>query len=230
MKTIGLLGGVSWHSTLEYYRLLNEITHEKLGGQYSAKILIYSFNFQEIRALHSHSEKELCKRLIHEAQKLEDAGADCLLIGANTLHMFYNDIKEKLQIPVIHIAEATGKEINRQGLKKVGLLATKHTMERAFYVEKLKLLDIETVLPSENERESISNIIYNELVKGKILKKSKDFYLEVSSQLVNKFNIEGLILGCTEIPLLINQKDLNIPVFNTTEIHANEAVRFSLEE
>jgi len=229
MKTIGLIGGVSWHSTLEYYRLINEITHKKLGGNHSAKMLIYSFNFHEIRSLHEHSEKELSKRLILEAQKLEDSGADCLIIGANTLHMFYDDIQTKLTIPVIHIATATGKAIKNKNISKVGLLATKHTMEKSFYADKLKELGIETVVPEKKEREIVSTIIYEELVKGKILKESKSKYLNISSKLVEKHNIKGLILGCTEIPLLINQNDLEIHVFNTTEIHANEVVDFALE-
>ena len=227
MKTIGLLGGVSWHSTLEYYRLINEFTHQKLSGNYSAKMLIYSFNFHEIRALHSHSEKELCKRLIQEAQKLEDAGADCLLIGANTLHMFYDDIHEKLQIPVIHIATATGKAMKKEKITKVGLLGTKYTMENGFYCDKLKELGIATFVPEKNEREIISNIIYNELVKGEILDKSKKQYLSISKKLIEQYQIEGLILGCTEIPLLIKPTDLSIPIFDTTEIHAQAAVSFA---
>jgi aspartate racemase len=228
MKTIGLLGGVSWHSTLEYYRLINEITHERLGGNNSARMLIYSFNFQEVRELHAHSEKELSKRLVLEAQKLEDAGADCLLIGANTLHMFYNDIQEKLHIPVIHIGIATGKAIKDKKISKVGLLGTKHTMERDFYTEKLKEMGIETFVPDEPDRKIISDIIYKELVKGEIPDKSKKQYLEIIDKLIKQHQIEGLILGCTEIPLLIKPNDLPIPAFNTTEIHANETVNFAL--
>ena len=173
MKTIGLLGGVSWHSTIEYYRLINEITHKKLGGNHSAKMLIYSFNFHEIRELHAKSELDLCKRLILEAQNLERAGADCLMIGANTLHMFYNDIQAVLNIPVIHIAEAVGKVIKSEKMSRVALLGTKHTMGMGFYAEILLRFGIETIVPDKSDRILISNIIYDELVKGIILKESK---------------------------------------------------------
>jgi aspartate racemase len=227
MKTIGLLGGVSWHSTLEYYRLINEFTNKKLGGIHAAKMLVYSFNFHEIRTIQAHSEKELSKRLILEAEKLEDSGADCLLIGANTMHMFYDDIQEKLKIPVIHIAVETGKIIKAQSIKKVGLLATKYTMELDFYANKLKQQGIEVVVPDEADRKIVSDIIYNELVKGEILEKSKKQYVQITEKLIKQHEIEGLILGCTEIPLLIQQNDLSIPVFNTTEIHAKAAVEFA---
>jgi aspartate racemase len=227
MKTIGLLGGVSWHSTLEYYRLINEFTNKKLGGIHAAKMLVYSFNFHEIRTIQAHSEKELSKRLILEAEKLEDSGADCLLIGANTMHMFYDDIQEKLKIPVIHIAVETGKIIKAQSIKKVGLLATKYTMELDFYANKLKQQGIEVVVPDEADRKIVSDIIYNELVKGEILEKSKKQYVQITVKLIKQHEIEGLILGCTEIPLLIQQNDLSIPVFNTTEIHAKAAVEFA---
>ena len=143
MKTIGLLGGVSWHSTLEYYRLINEMVHQKLGGNNSAKMLIYSFNFHDIRSLHAESEEKLCNRLILEAQNLERGGADCLIIGANTMHMFYDNIQNRLQIPVLHIADATAKQIKAQDIEKAGLLATKYTMEGKFYKERLNQFGIE---------------------------------------------------------------------------------------
>jgi len=228
MKTIGLLGGVSWHSTLEYYQLINELVNRQLGGTHSAKMLIYSFNYHEIRALHDESEEKLSKRLILEAQTLEKAGADCLLIGANTLHMYYDDIQANLQIPVLHIAEATAREIKTRGTEKVGLLATIYTMEKTFYADKLAEQGIETIVPDKNERQIISDIIYTELVKGLIRPESKIQYLQIIDRLIKVYNIEGLILGCTEIPLLIKPEDVAIPVFNTTLIHATEAVRFAL--
>ncbi|MDF1548189.1 MAG: amino acid racemase [Bacteroidales bacterium] len=228
MKTIGLLGGVSWHSTLEYYRLINEIAYIKLGGNNSAKMLIYSFNFHEIRALHEESEEKLCKRLIFEAQNLERAGADCLIIGANTLHIFYQDIQANLEIPVIHIAQATAKAIKAMQMTKVGLLATKITMERKFYADILNDFGISTIVPLENDRKIISDIIYNLLVKGIILKESKEEYLQIINKLINENNIKGLVLGCTEVPLLIKPHDVPIATFNTTEIHAAEAVCFAL--
>jgi aspartate racemase len=176
MKTIGLLGGVSWHSTLEYYRLINDLINQKLGGFHSAKMQIYSFNFQEIRDLHNSSETKLCNRLVEEAQKLEKSGADCLLIGANTLHLFFDAIQSKLNIPVIHIADAIAKKIKAKGLRKVALLGTLTTMEKSFYSERLKLKNIQTIIPDVKDRKIIDSIIFNELVKGILSVDSKEIY------------------------------------------------------
>lgn len=230
MKTIGLLGGISWHSTLEYYRLINEYTNKRLGGYHSAKMLIYSFNFAEIRELHTNSEVELCKRLITEAQNLEKSGAECLLIGANTLHIFFSEIQAQLNIPVIHIADAVGNSIVEKEIKKVGLLGTATTMEKSFYSERIKLNDIITIIPNEAERKVIDDIIFKELVHGMVTVESKNKFLEIIDFLINEEGIEGIVLGCTEIPLLINEKDVPIPVFNSTEIHAKKAVEFAIEE
>jgi aspartate racemase len=228
MKTIGLLGGVSWHSTLEYYRYINQFTNNKLGGYHSAKLLIYSFNFAEIRELHATSEALLCKRLVIEARNIENGGADCILIGANTLHMFYDDIQKELKIPIIHVADAIAESIKKRGIKKVGLLGTLATMEKAFYFERLKRKDIQVVVPEKHERKIINDIIYNELVYGKISGESKTSYLNIIFSLIAKENIRGIILGCTEIPLLISTDDVSIPLFNSTEIHAEKVVEYAL--
>ena len=230
MKTIGLLGGISWHSTVEYYRLINEITNKKQGGNHAASMLIYSFNYQEIKELHNTSEILLYNRLIKEARKLEKAGADCILIGANTLHLFFDEIQTNIHIPILHIADAVGTAIRNKGLQKVLLLGTAITMEKSFYANRLKNYRIKTVVPLPEDRKIISDIIYNELVKGLITKESKEKYFSIIKKAVIKESVEGVILGCTEIPLLISPEELEIPVFNSTEIHANQAVSFALEE
>jgi aspartate racemase len=228
MKTIGLLGGISWHSTLEYYRLINEITNKRLGMAHAASMLIYSFNYQELKDLHNSSEILLYNRLISEARKLEKAGADCILIGANTLHMFYKEIQTNIHIPLLHIADAVGKSIRDKGLQKVLLLGTVATMEKDFYIDSLKRHEIETLVPLPEERKIISDIIYNELVKGIFTEESKEKYLRIIKNSIRENKVEGVILGCTEIPLLISQADMDIQVFNSTEIHANQAVSFAL--
>lgn len=230
MKTIGLLGGISWHSTLEYYRLINEITNKRLGMAHAASMLIYSFNYQELKDLHNTSEILLYNRLISEARKLEKAGADCILIGANTLHVFSHEIQTNIHIPLLHIADAVGQSIRDKGCQKVLLLGTIITMERDFYINSLKKYEIETVVPLVEERKIINDIIYNELVKGIFTKGSKENYLTIIKNAVKKNAVEGVVLGCTEIPLLISQADLDIQVFNSTEIHANQAVSFALGE
>jgi aspartate racemase len=230
MKTIGLLGGISWHSTLEYYRLINQITNNKLGGYHAARMLIYSFNFSEIRGLENTSENLLCNRLIKEARNLEKAGAACLLIGANTLHRFFEEIQMNINIPALHIADAVSKSISENGFTKVALLGTASTMEKGFYKERLKSNKVEAVVPKETDRKIVSDIIYNELVHGIISITSKEKFLNIIKELSIKESIEGVIFGCTEIPLLINEKDIEIPCFNSTEIHAYEAVGFALNE
>jgi aspartate racemase len=230
MKTIGLLGGVSWHSTLEYYRLINSFTNMKIGGAHAASILLYSFNYQEIKELQDKSEILLYNRLIKEARKLEKAGADCLLICANTLHMFYDQIQGNIHIPILHIADGVGQAIQKSGHGRVLLLGTAKTMEKPFYSERLEQYNIETVVPMSHERKTISDIIYDELVKGVVTKKSKEDYLTIINHAILSCSVEGVILGCTEIPLLISQADLDIKVFNSTEIHANQAVSFAMGE
>ncbi|RLD80829.1 MAG: aspartate racemase [Bacteroidetes bacterium] len=228
MKTIGLLGGMTWHSTLEYYRLFNEFTNKKLGGEYAAKVLIYSFNFRDLRSWQLENTELLTEQLALQAKKLETAGADIILIGANTMHEYYQKVQNALSIPVLHIGDAVGMAIKQYKLKKIALLGTKYTMQGDFYKNKLAEYDIETIIPSNEEQKITNDIIYNELVKGQIVEDSKQAYLKIINRMKKTHDIEGVILGCTEIPLLIKPEDTVLKTFNTTEIHALSAVNFAL--
>lgn len=231
LKTIGLIGGMSWESSLEYYRIINETTKLKLGGLHSAKCLMYSVDFEEIEVLqHENKWDELTNIMVNSAEKLKNGGADFIIICTNTMHKMASDIENKVGIKVLHIAEATAKEIIKKEMKKVGLIGTKFTMEQDFYKKVFKdKFNIDTVIPDENERKIIHDIIYNELCKGIINEVSKEKYIKIINDLALK-GAEGVVLGCTEIPLLINQEDVNIPVFDTTKIHAISAVEFALDK
>ncbi len=230
MKTIGLVGGMSWESSAEYYRILNEETQKLKGGNHSCPCILYSVDFQPVEVLqHQERWKELEDLLTTAGQSLVDAGAELLLLCTNTMHYVSGGL-ESLSAPFIHIADATGKAMRKEGLRKAGLLGTRFTMEKDFY--KSRLLEkwgIETIIPRENERNEIHRIIYEELVKGVIRKDSREYYLNVIGQL-SKAGAEGIILGCTEIPLLIRQEDTDIPVFDTTYIHAMAALAMAMEQ
>jgi len=231
LKTIGLIGGMSWESSLEYYRIINETTKFKLGGLHSAQCLMYSVDFEEIEVLqHENKWNELTDIMVDAAEKLKYGGADFIIICTNTMHKMADDIEDKVGIKVLHIAEATGEKIIQKGMKKVGLLGTKFTMEQDFYKKVLKdKFNIDVVIPNENERAIVHDVIYNELCKGIINEGSKDKYMNIINNLASN-GAEGIVLGCTEIPLLIKQKDVNIPVFDTTTIHAISAVEFALDK
>lgn len=231
MKTIGLIGGMSWESTLEYYRIINETTKLKLGGLHSSKCIMYSVDFQEIEELqHQNKWDELTDIMVNAAQKLKDGGADFIIICTNTMHKMASDIENNIGIKLLHIAEATGNQIIKREMKKVGLLGTKFTMEGNFYKDVLKdKFDIDVVIPDEDEREVIHEIIYEELCRGEIDDSSREKYIRIIESLTLK-GAEGIVLGCTEIPLLIKQKDVSIPIFDTTTIHAISAVEFALEQ
>ena len=225
MKTIGLIGGMSWESSLEYYRILNEKVKEKLGSLHSAKCILFSVDFNEIAEL-QHKDKwdELTKIMIDAAQSVEKAGADMVLICTNTMHKMAEDVQKSINIPLLHIVDATAEAIKKQNLKKVALLGTKFTMKQDFYKGRLKEKhNIDVVIPEENEMELVHKIIYNELCFGDIKTSSKKEYVKIIENLI-KQGAEGVILGCTEIPLLIKQNDVSIPVFDTTTIHAESAV------
>ncbi|MCK4995959.1 MAG: aspartate/glutamate racemase family protein, partial [Thermoplasmatales archaeon] len=208
MKTIGLIGGTTWHSTIEYYRIINETVKEKLGKSHSARLLLYSIDFEETVVKNHRNWNFISKSYIDIANKLENAGADCLIICANTMHKIADDIQKNANIPIIHIADATGEKIKEKGLSKVGLLGTSYTMEEDFYKERLKeKFNIETIIPEKNERDLINKIILKELTQGKIMQSSKQRYLEIIENLIDK-KAEGIILGCTEIPLLIKKDDV----------------------
>ncbi|UCG70811.1 MAG: aspartate/glutamate racemase family protein [Thermoplasmata archaeon] len=230
MKTMGLIGGMSWESTLQYYRILNETVKEKLGKDHSAKCVIYSVDFAKIQKL-QHEEKwdELADLMIEAAHRLERADADFLIICANTMHKLAEEIQENIKIPLLHITDAVAESIQKKGLKKVGLLGTKFTMEEDFYIRRLReKFAIDVIIPNEAERGMIHDVIYNELCQGTINDPSKEKFREIIKNL-HKNGAEGVVLGCTEIPLLIKEKDADIPLFDTTTIHAKAAVEFALK-
>ncbi len=232
MKTIGLIGGMSWESTQEYYRFLNEGVKEKLGGLSSAKILLYSFNFQEIEELQHRGQWDaLTHEMVEAARKLQQGGADIIAICTNTMHKMAPEIEEAIDIPLLHIADAAGREIERMCIKRVALLGTNFTMTGDFYSGRLmEKFGIEVVVPEEEERKVVHNIIYDELCRGIIREESREAYIQIIEGLKDR-GAEGVILGCTEIPLLIGDGDVSIPVFDTTKIHSaalvGEAIKYS---
>jgi aspartate racemase len=228
MKTIGLIGGLTWYSTAEYYRFLNELMNAKLGGVHSAKIILHSVDFAEIKVLTEQQNWKAIAEIICKAAKgLEMAGAGCLMIGANTMHKIADEVQAAINIPVIHIATATAAAIKKQSLKKVALLGTKYTMQLPFYADKLALEGIETIIPNEKDIEFINNAIYNEFSKGIFLPAAKKEYLRIIDTLTQQ-GAQGIIFGCTEIPILIKSEDCTVSVFNTGLIHAAAAVDFAL--
>jgi aspartate racemase len=230
MKTIGLIGGMSWESSIEYYRIINEATRDKLGGLHSAKSIMYSVEFAEIEALqHAGRWDEASHILIAAAQSLEKAGADVVLICTNTMHKLYDDLQRKIGIPMLHIADATAEVIKEKGIAKVGLLGTRFTMEEDFYKGRLiEKYDLEVIVPPAEEMQEVHRIIYDELCAGVIEPSSKLIYAGIIDRLVAA-GAQGIILGCTEIGLLVKQEDSAIPLFDTTEIHAKAAVQYALE-
>jgi aspartate racemase len=230
MKMIGLVGGLSWESSKEYYRIINETVNERLRGLHSAKCMMYSLDFGEIREIQqTKGWDEVTKILIDAAQRLEAAGADIVLICANTMHKFVPEIQREIHVPVLHIADATAEKVRGKGLRKVGLLGTKMTMEEDFYKGRIGgRFGIDVLVPDKDERDFIERVIFDELCVGKMNASSKKRFKEIIGKLVDN-GAEGIILGCTEIPLLIKQEDVNVPVFDTTEIHAKAAVEFALK-
>ena len=229
MKTIGLIGGMSWESSLEYYRIVNETVKEKLGGLHSCKCLMYSVDFGVIEALqHQNKWDELTKLMIEAAQNLKHGGADFIVICTNTMHKMAPEIEHATGLNVLHIADVTGAAISKDQIQKVGLLGTRFTMEGDFYKKRLKdNYDIEVIIPEDADRQIIHDIIYNELCLGVIKDDSRQKYIDIINKLCAN-GAEGIILGCTEIPLLIKQSDVLIPVYDTTKIHAESAVDFAL--
>jgi aspartate racemase len=229
MKTIGLLGGMTWHSTLEYYRLLNEGTHARLGGSHSARCLLYSVDFEEFEERQNAGDWEgLSALMVRNAQRLEQAGADFLVICANTMHQAAPAIEAAVSIPLLHIADATAAEIRRQGLRTVGLLGTRYTMELEFYRSRVeKMHSLRVLVPGIEGREMVHRIIFQELGHGIISDSSRKAYISIMGDLQAR-GAEGVILGCTEIPLLVQPADFPLPLFDTTAIHAAAAVEWAL--
>lgn len=229
MKTIGLIGGMSWESSIEYYRIVNEEVRARLGGLHSARCVLFSVDFAEIEPLQQEGNwDEAAEKLIVAAQSVAAAGADFVVLCTNTMHKVADRIEAVLEIPLLHIADATARKIQDQGLRKVGLLGTRFTMEEDFYkgrfVEEHR---IEVLTPDDKQREIIHRVIYEELCLGRAKPSSRERYLEVIDSLVSR-GAEGIILGCTEIGLLIEEGDAAVPLFDTTRIHAVAAVELAL--
>jgi aspartate racemase len=231
MKIIGLIGGMSWESSLEYYRIINERIREKLGGLHSAKSLLYSVDFEEVEKLQRLGKwGEATKIMIDAARRIELGGADFLVICTNTMHRMAEEMQQSIKIPILHIADATAEKIKAAGYKKIGLLGTKFTMEENFYKGRLiEKYDMEVLIPDEVERQYVHDVIYKELCLGIVQQNSKNRFKEIIENLSKK-GVQAVILGCTEIPLLIKQEDVSIPLFDTTRIHAESAVDFALAD
>ena len=230
MKTIGLIGGMSWKSSLEYYRIINKQVKDKLGGFHSAESLMFSVDFDEIEKLQYQGNwRESAKIMIDAAKRLERGGADFVVLCTNTMHKTADEIQDNIKIPLLHIIDATAEKIKDKGLKKVGLLGTKFTMEEDFYKGRLiKKYGLDVLTPNEKDMEIVNDVIYHELCFGKINQSSKSQFIKIINKLVDN-GAEAVILGCTEIPLLIQQKDVKVPLFNTTRIHAEAAVEYALK-
>ena len=230
MKTIGLIGGTGWVSTLEYYRLINEETNKRLGGHNAARCIIYSFNYADINECNLREDHDgVYKLVLDAALKLKNASADCIVLCANTLHQYVDRLIEEVNLPIVHIADATAVEIKKLGLSTIGLLGTKFTMELDFYTSRLSDANIKSLVPERPERLFIHNTIMDELLKEIYKPESKKRFLEIINDLEQK-GAQGIVLGCTEIPLLIKQKDTHLPVFDTLKIHAKAVVDFAINE
>jgi aspartate racemase len=230
MKTIGLIGGLSWESSILYYRLINEAVKARLGGLHSAKSLMFSFDFEEVERLqHQGRWDDATGLMIEAARTCERGGADFLLICSNTMHKMAAEVQENITIPLLHIADATAEQITAQGFKKVGLLATGFTMEQDFYKGRLTAkYGLEVLVPEAEERQIIHKIIYEELCQGIIKEDSREYY-QIAIQNLVEAGAEAIILGCTEITLLVGPQDSAVPVFDTTAIHALAAVEYALK-
>jgi len=231
MKTIGLLGGMSWESSIEYYRIINETVKARLGGLHSAQSLMYSVDFAEIEAMqHAGDWEQLTRVMFDAAKKLESGGAGLLVICTNTMHRMADEVQAAVHIPLLHIADAAAEAIKDHNLDTVGLLGTRFTMEGAFYRLRLEQKHgLNVLIPPEEERQTVHRIIYDELVKGELRDDSRKAYIRIINNL-QKRGAQGVILGCTEIPLLVGQEDVSIPLFDTAAIHARAAVDWALSE
>ncbi|MGD8306084.1 MAG: aspartate/glutamate racemase family protein [Ignavibacteria bacterium] len=228
MKTIGLIGGTGWVSTAEYYRLINQGINKKLGGLNSAQCIIYSFNYTIIDKFNKLDDHDsIYKLVLNAARKLESVSVDRLVLCANTLHQYVDKLEKEICIPIIHIGDATADAVKKKGLSRIGLLGTRFTMEMDFYIKRLANEGIESLVPEKQDRTFIHDSIMNELLKENFKKETKDRFLSIIDELINS-GAGGIVLGCTEIPLLIKQEDVSIPVLNTLEIHASAIVDFAL--
>ncbi len=231
MRRAGIIGGMSWESTLEYYKIMNQEVKRKLGKLHSADMLIYSFDFEDIEVMqHQNDWEGLVKAMVNSAKDLVAAGAEFIVIATNTMHKLAPQIVKEVNVPLLHIADATAAEIKKRNFFKVALLGTRFTMEGKFYREKLeKEHNIEVIVPDIKDRKYIHSIIYNELCLGEIKEESRKKFEKIISKMKEK-GAEGVILGCTEIPLLIKEDSSPLPIFDTSTIHAKAAVKFALKE
>jgi len=231
MKTIGLVGGMSWESTQEYYRIINETVKEKLGGFHSGQIVLYSVDFAAIEDLQQTGGWDRMAEILVEAfRRIEAAGADFGLLCTNTMHKVFDEIRKNVRIPLVHIADVTGRAITARGLRCVGLLGTRFTMEQDFYKGKLTSdYGIDVLIPDEEERRAVHAIVYNELCLGQVKDASRETFKKIIARLEDR-GAQGIVLGCTEIPLLVKQKDHRLPLFDTTDLHARAAVDLALRD
>lgn len=231
MKVIGLIGGMSWNSTLEYYRIVNESFARRLGGLHSARLVLYNLDFDEIqRAQHEGRWDDITRVLVDAGNAVKRAGADFLVICTNTMHKGADDVEEKVGLPLLHIVDVTGDAIRERGLHRIGLLGTRFVMKEPFYQERLRdRFAIEVLVPGEDDIDTIHQIIYSELCEGKIKASSRRVCADIISRLVNE-DAEGIVLGCTELSLLIQPSDIHAPIFDTTRLHAEAAVNLALAE
>lgn len=228
MKRLGLLGGMSWESSILYERLINEYVRDRLGGTASADLLIRSFNFAEIEALQEAGDWEQAGRVLARAARhLQDGGAEAIVVCTNTMHVVAPQIETAIDIPLLHIADATFAAIQVQGLTKVALLGTRYTMEQPFYAGRLREQGLDVLIPDPADREVVHEVIYEELVRGIVTDDSRDVYLQIIERLVDR-GAQGVIAGCTEIELLVGPEDLRVPLFPTAHLHAEAAARFAL--
>ncbi|RFZ95780.1 aspartate/glutamate racemase family protein [Mucilaginibacter conchicola] len=228
MKTLGLIGGTSWVSTIDYYRFINQGVNDKLGGVNAAQLLLHSFNYADIAKNHAANDWAKTTQMVVDAGiGLKSSGAEAILLCANTLHLIAEEVEAKIGLPIIHVATATAQVIKKEGLKKVALLGTKFTMENTFFTDKLTEAGIESIIPNDTERAFIHQTLMDELGKGILLPETKAEYLKIINRFVQE-GAEGVILGCTEIPLLIKPGDTDVILFDTTQIHSAAAVEFAL--
>jgi aspartate racemase len=228
MKTIGLIGGMSWESTADYYRYINQGVNRRLGGLHSAKCMLYSCDFEEVvRLQKAGAWGEAAALLADAARKLEAGGCDAILICTNTMHVVAGEVQQAVGIPLLNIVDATADRVKTNGLRKVGLLGTLYTMEHSFYTDRLREQGLDAIVPDEEDRLRVHEVIFNELCKGELNPDSKSDFMRIVERLRER-GAEGVILGCTEIPLLLKQGDVDVPLFDTTLIHAEAAVSFAL--
>lgn len=229
MKIIGLIGGMSWESSSEYYRIINQDVKRRLGGLHSAKCILYSVDFEEIEVCQRNGEWEKAAQILTDAARsLEAAGANFIVICTNTMHKVANEIQSGIRIPLLHIADITAQQVLYNGIKTIGLLGTKYTMEQEFYKSRLEAQGITVLVPKETDRVIVNTIIYNELCQGQIFDESRARYKRIIEDLIDQ-GADGIILGCTEIGLLVKPEDSSVPLFDTTLLHAIGAINFALE-